>query len=1376
MDPFNFDRGCGPSIEGDNRNVLIIRDQSFPDFNSAWGAFALWDGIRNTLEDANTDIDRRYELRIRNRVLDTNVLGFTINERKDMAEYVKHTLHAGSSKHVDHLIRGRGDGGDTEEISPDALKFDLFIYAFYNERCDTGIPFLHMNATKRKLYKTYGPNGSDKAGAQNCLGRALGMRVILWDISGERRPDMWHTDTDGTVTRTSGFWSKYNESGSPFKGALKKLTDNTRDHPGHAATILRDRDAVFEHLKSSIRINNGLTADDTQFVADSCGIAIRLHMPCQGSLEAIKYFKPSGFNFKGEVRTPTTLVLNLILHSSSHVGLLTPLGDRAYNIYEKDIDTEDDILTESAVVEINFDPDKKLVCDEVFQVEYRSGEWLEAASRNDQPELGNKCILGVRVAPRRFPVACVPHGFSDDVNMRTEIHYGGVVYRHEVFEAYQTDVLGQKPGTSLHRNCPTIVHHLTKLLSNQLKFHNCNVMKYNDDPAAFLAVKASIITVAHKYEDLENEMSKVDMKMAYGAEYGPAFAKMGISPYFHGYIRNGCMAWQEAPACSLYMQGRGIERENGDPFTSSLIGNTHRCDIPFTWHECSENGRLGRFAFFALYELDLTDLCEPLRSNLLQLNMFPEHYLYAEAKEDLFLASPVIHYLESMGAKWRALGVTVSNTAGYTMFPHRDDEPDSDHNMTPETIREHFEKTKAYTVIVGMTRASFSFEQEESYIVPDVETCNLFRKCARDGLLRSRMFHAGSSEVGAPIVDKLCIVTDKFGKSRITNSPPQISHAYYGGFNDSRNQCHKVHIHKYKNNPSVHPWVACELSYPLVVMIAALAVIPEDTITSLRVDEIGTSLTVDQLADYMCDFIHPGVPGTFKPPVAADDSDRSNGTMSDEFKSCLQGISNSRQDKMYTVFMNAYPYRSMLSPPAKHLWWSSAQNQLGHVTYITGPAGSGKTSSLFSNTNWAIVRGLSLWNEKAIFATLSNNLANAITFNDEMPGARGRTVFNFCNRKVADKEGLLSTPTQRSHKFTDNRAYNNRQMSLTRSNKFQQRAIARHSVVVLDECNLNQYPEFQDAIEIAGAHHLQIIIICDYDDQMDAFKQLYGIQYNFNIKSPSYMREIVSKFLGGSINVGRVDLVDVYRQKDPLLKKLLLQLRSMSGDSKAQVDLFTSLCVSPLVPWNGVFNPVFAKPMDSYLDKIPRFPIFNIDDDGYPPIRPNHTKIVSPRHKMLQKMGKFWLNFLSSELDDDDMVEVMWSECGQQIKHKEGAWAQIHSWFDNGLDYLCKYDTAMVSWRELKSPQVREVWTDFPYHKKNRVNLSMFRTPFALQGTELLPGDDLIMLWKLDEPDDREDVMFKDVHGWLDPDQPNAVYVVLSRALDHTQIKVINLL
>jgi hypothetical protein len=535
-------------------------------------------------------------------------------------------------------------------------------------------------------------------------------------------------------------------------------------------------------------------------------------------------------------------------------------------------------------------------------------------------------------------------------------------------------------------------------------------------------------------------------------------------------------------------------------------------------------------------------------------------------------------------------------------------------------------------------------------------------------------------------------------------------------------------------------------------------------------------MPVEELARYMSDFIHPDVPGTFKAPVLADDTDRYTGNITEEFIGCAQGISNYRQDKMYTVFMVAYPYRSMLSPPAKHLWWSSYQNEMSHVTYITGPAGSGKTSGLFSNANWAIVKGLSLWNEKTLFATLTNNLANAITLNEDMPGARGRTVFNFCNRKVADTEGQLATPTQRSHKYTDNRAYNRRQMSHTRSNKFDQRLLARHSVVVLDECNLNQYIEFQDAIEIAGAHHLQIVIICDYDDQMDAFKQLYGICCDFAFKSPSYMRDIVSKFLGGSIHVGRIELVDVHRQKDPLLKKLLLNLRGMSGDSEAQVNLFTSLCVSPIAFPNNVFNPVFAKPLDSYSDKIPRFPIFNIDDDGYPPIRPCHTKIVSPRHKMLQKMGKFWLDFMSSEIDDDDLIEVMWSECGQIPKTKTGPWTQILAWFDNGLDYVCKYDTAMVPWRELKSPDVREVWTKFPYHKESRVNLSMFRTPFALQGTELRPEDDLIMLRKIEESIDGEDATFGDVDGWLDPDQPNAVYVVLSRALDHAQIRVINLL
>jgi hypothetical protein len=219
-------------------------------------------------------------------------------------------------------------------------------------------------------------------------------------------------------------------------------------------------------------------------------------------------------------------------------------------------------------------------------------------------------------------------------------------------------------------------------------------------------------------------------------------------------------------------------------------------------------------------------------------------------------------------------------------------------------------------------------------------------------------------------------------------------------------------------------------------MIAALAIIPEGMITSLRLDEIGTSMPVERLAEWMADFIHPGVPGTFKSPDRVDESDQYNGAVAGENTSRASGISNSRQDKMYTVFMTAYPYRSMLSPPSKHLWWSSAQNQMSHVTYITGPAGSGKTTGLFSNANWAIVRGQSVWNEKTMFATLTNNLANTITSNIEMPGARGRTVFNLCNRRVAEKDGQLSSPTQRSHRHTDNMAYNNRQKALSACNKF----------------------------------------------------------------------------------------------------------------------------------------------------------------------------------------------------------------------------------------------------------------------------------------------------------------------------------------------------
>ena len=120
------------------------------------------------------------------------------------------------------------------------------------------------------------------------------------------------------------------------------------------------------------------------------------------------------------------------------------------------------------------------------------------------------------------------------------------------------------------------------------------------------------------------------------------------------------------------------------------------------------------------------------------------------------------------------------------------------------------------------------------------------------------------------------------------------------------------------------------------------------------------------------------------------------------------------------------------------------------------------------------------------------------------------------------------------------------------------------------------------------------------------------------------MRDNVSDFLGGTIHTGHVDLVDVHRQKDPLLKNLFKQICGMSGDAKTQLVLFKSLCASPLSSLSdgNIFNLKFDKPLDSYPDKLPRFPIFMYDIDIVLSISPNQTKIVSPRHKILEKMGR----------------------------------------------------------------------------------------------------------------------------------------------------------
>ena len=106
------------------------------------------------------------------------------------------------------------------------------------------------------------------------------------------------------------------------------------------------------------------------------------------------------------------------------------------------------------------------------------------------------------------------------------------------------------------------------------------------------------------------------------------------------------------------------------------------------------------------------------------------------------------------------------------------------------------------------------------------------------------------------------------------------------------------------------------------------------------------------------------------------------------------------------------------------------------------------------------------------------------------------------------------------------------------------------------------------------------------------------------------------------------------------------------------------------------------------------------------------------------------------EIKEDDLIEVMWYECGQTKRIAYGKWTCIFSCFDNGLDYECKNDTAMVSWKELMSPKTCAVWPKFHHAKDNRINLSMFRTPFILQGTELRPGSDLIMMWRPEDDND----------------------------------------
>jgi len=677
-----------------------------------------------------------------------------------------------------------------------------------------------------------------------------------------------------------------------------------------------------------------------------------------------------------------------------------------------------------------------------------------------------------------LPADALQYSHSDKL-----ICEGSVVYKHQCYKQWlEENGLDPDDIGTASVMCVADIH--WDMLLKGYNARNIRPVFQKKAPSLFEAIayadKATTHTLVQPVSDGQG-VWEVDGRKWYATR----FADIPDFPYFHGF-----------PASDTWSEYKGDDTKPAyDSATgrfypsSTYIGNMGGGDRPFTFE-------YGKYAIFLVEELDLSGCEEHTLEHLRRDRLFVD---FDSGKTVLSLTSPVLHFLQDIGAKWRASHVWVCYGCVDDWVACSDPE-------TEDRLREEMISNKSYAICVGRLSAGRWPVSSTKYITPDEST-------ARDLLAwHSSAFTAGDSDkvvfdgvLRRHPANALLYTEDAdvYGAKTISGaSMSSGGYMFKRGEEDTTPYTVSCNADMYGMGKTMAHISGAVHSLCFVRLYCAALRIPPEHIAGFSLDSI--KCFVDP-TEYLGGLISDSddYQGTFKPAE--------HKLVSNPFKT--------RTPLLTPLYTPRAAFQGFSAPDKSRPLWGQYQDSLGQFNIVPGKAGSGKTwrhLRVHDTTDMRV--------DRVLYAPLTNYLAAQL----KSQGIPSTTSFKAFNRRVDDASTVRDA---RLRYVTDNSE--------------QRRRLNGFASILRDEVTMDCGSMILDAIRCCQENHKQLLLVGDFDK--DRFYQLSAVRDG----GPEMMNMALDKAKG---EIGRKKIVwvpeqQVYRQMgDPELAALLDTLRNHEGE------------------------------------------------------------------------------------------------------------------------------------------------------------------------------------------------------------------------------------
>lgn len=1100
----------------------------------------------------------------------------------------------------------------------------------------------------------------------NCVTKNMMEFVTYYKFDGSKRDYMWNPITGAKYPTSPG------EEGYEQRVMNKLAGDKAYKAIKKGILQYMDKRGVKPYE------DFGFQPRDLCELAELCGCRIVVWIDSGGSYRVCRHDTDDLVNFTGT--RDQRYVFNFYMMSDQHLELMDPAC----------IDASDSV---SGICRRLF-PGKSPVLEYLSDEDFESILKDEGAKPQEERRLYtvSKDIMEPTKLARGFPKETLGYKYSGWI-----LTSGDRVFKHESFKDW-TELIVEKdeiPEVDAAMMTSLSDVHAYKLMKVYAD-NNIKPIRQRSFPRLYNAVKWADMQFGHVQLQMESgsDMYEYDGRKWYGTDFSTMSEEE--FPYFHGIPYSD--SWSEYEGVSKsFVQTRG-----GFESRTSMIGNGPG-DRPFTFKYGT------KYAIFQVESLDLSGVDDNIRAHLERDKMFVD---FVPETSVMMLPSPIVHFLQDLGAIWRASRVWVCYGCGEHWVPK---------DAKGKKLMREMVKNKTYPVVVGKLMCGRNPIQSITYIAPDPETALSLQyfyslqfahgRLANEQRTDPEIIFEGEEHEYESIedvredIDPDDIIYSDSGDF-IGAAEPNYAVVKNGGYiiptvkkDEWDGKC-PFFVETFQ---STHNWAStfshisgAQHAMCFVRLYQAVIKLECSDVIGFSLDALRTSRDVsDLLAPLMGD-----APGYFKPV---------------EIKpyKCPFHRSGSMLSDLYT------PRKQFIGvniPEEGYPLWNAYKDSLGQFNIVTGKAGSGKTTRHFKVYGYG--ENDYRLSPNSVYMTMTNHLAHHMKLD---LGVDSHTSFKGFNRRVNDEGSYIEASKRYNY------AANMKAGKIREGNKID-KLDCKHTVM-LDEVSMIDPGKILDIIDVCKHHYVQLLIVGDLD--RDRFYQLSPVGHT----QEAFFKAIEKGETKHNIKFNWVAPMEVFRQvDDPGLKELLDKLRELDS-----VDAWEYLYKSPVVRHITY---------DEMLEE------FRPEKDLV--AQPWHRLIGQVTHDVLERMGpddvlKIRGNFSSPRKIDGEHSNIL-----SRLKMCE----------DDDIVY--KGSVGKITKRELGDLCDSKLMSNgFPYAgssgNANEVNPMIGATVFNLQGLTL--DNDATIYIHTDTDGCME---------WNDDNQPKLAYVAASRARRRDQIVIVS--